>query len=189
MRKVHKLNPKKVETVAALKEKLEKAKTLFITEYRGLTHQQLETLRKALKKVEAEYIVAKNRLLKIAISQCSNSPILQFSKDTMKQLEEALQNPTATLLAFKDPISAIKSLSDFIKTAQLPVIKIGIFEGKVATEADFKKLATLPSRDILLATLAMRLMGPMSGLHYALRYNLQRLAVAIDAVKRKKPTK
>ena len=185
MRKTTKLNPKKVETVAALKEKLEKAKTLFITEYRGLTHQQLEQLRKALKKVEAEYIVAKNRLVKLAMSQCSNLsadksgiPITQFEKE--------LHNPTATFLAFGDEIAAIKALANFIKSAQLPIVKIGLFGGKIATADEFKKLATLPSREILLATLAMRLMGPVSGLHYALRYNLQRLAVAIEGVKNKK---
>lgn len=54
MRKAKKVNQKKVDAVAMLKQKLEKAKALFITEYRGLTHQQLESLRKTLKKVEAE---------------------------------------------------------------------------------------------------------------------------------------
>ena len=179
MRKANKLNPKKVETVAALKEKLEKTKALFITEYRGLTHQQLEQLRKSLKKVEAEYIVAKNRLLKIALHDSKGAKT--------DELETALENPTATLLAFGDEIAAIKALANFIKSAQLPIVKIGIFGGKVTSADEFIKLATLPTREILLATLAMRLMGPMAGLHYALRYNLQRLAVAIEGVKRKKP--
>src|SRR3989344_7533315 len=186
MRKTTKLNPKKVETVAALKEKLEKAKTLFITEYRGLTHQQLEQLRRALKKVEAEYIVAKNRLFKLALEK--SLPGRQAGKiqiSNSKEVTDQLNNPTATLLAFGDEIAAIKELANFIKTAQLPVVKIGIFGGKVTSADEFKKLATLPSREILLSTLAMRLMGPVSGLHYVLRYNLQGLAVAIEGVKSK----
>jgi len=184
-RKAAKLNQKKVDVVASLKDKLGKAKALFVTEYRGLTHQQLEKLRKSLKKVEAEYVVAKNRLLKIAMHELKNATCLP-ARQEMRELEGALENPTATLFAFGDEIAAIKTLSDFIKTAQLPTVKIGIFSGSLATEADFKKLAALPSREILLATLASRLQGPVTGLHYALRYNLQRLAVAVEGVKNKK---
>lgn len=168
----------KIENVSALKEKLTKAKTLFITEYRGLTHQQMEQLRKGLKKAEAEFVVAKNTLLKIALKDAG---LLQ------DELEKQLVNPTATLLAFGDEIAAIKELANFIKLIQLPKVKVGLFGGKLATETDFKKLASLPTRDILLATLAMRLKSPIYGLHYALRWNLQGLVVALDAIKSKKP--
>jgi len=58
---------RKIEAVNALQEKLQAAKAFFFTDYRGLTHKQLEDLRKSLKKVSAEFIVAKNTLLKLAI--------------------------------------------------------------------------------------------------------------------------
>lgn len=169
---------KKIETVTALKTKLAKAKALFLTEYRGLTHQQLESLKKALKKVEAEYIVAKNRLVGIAMKQCNNA--------TMLQLEEYLKNPTATLFAYGDEIVAIKELARFIKTRELPKIKIGIFAGKIATEADFQRLSTIPTKDVLLATLAGRLESPISGLHYALSWNLRRFVTVLSNIKEKK---
>lgn len=171
-----KLNPRKADAVTKLTNKLGKAKAFFLTDYRGLTHQQLETLKKSLKKVEGEFLVAKNTLLKIALKD--NSAKQDFEKE--------LKNPTATLFAYGDEIAAIKELANFIKTTQLPKIKIGLFGGKLATEADFTKLASLPTRDVLLATLAIRLKGPIYGLHYALNWNLQRLVVALNNIKSKK---
>lgn len=172
-------NQQKIDQVKNLTEKLGKAKAFFLADYRGLTHQQLETLRRALKKVEGEFVVAKNTLLKIALKESL--------KKKEEQLETELKNPTATLFAYGDEIAPIKSLADFIKIHQLPKIKIGIFGGKISTEADFKKLASLPTRDVLLATLAMRLKGPVYGLHYAMRWNLGGLVRALDQVKKKKP--
>ncbi len=170
---------KKIDTVKKLKTKLEKAKAIFLTDYRGLTHQQLEQLKKALKKIEAEYIVVKNRLLKIAIKQCNNA--------TMEQCDNELQNPTAILFSYGDEIAAIKELAKFIKNVQLPKIKIGIFAGKVATPTDFLKLSSLPDKNTLLTMLVGRLNSPISGLHYALSWNLRRLVTVLENIKEKKP--
>ncbi len=174
-------NQKKIDQVKLLTDKIGRAKTFFLADYRGLKHQQLESLRKVLKKVEGEFVIAKNTLLKLSLKKNAT-----MNDDTMSQLENELKNPTATLFAFGDEIAPIKALSDFIKAHQLPKIKIGFFAGKVATEADFAKLASLPTRDVLLATLAMRLNGPIYGLHYALRWNLRRLVIALDQAKSKK---
>jgi large subunit ribosomal protein L10 len=176
---------KKIETVANLKTKLEKTKAFFLTEYRGLTHQQIEQLKKALKKVGAEYIVAKNRLVKIALKQSNLSQAQSFD-DTIKQLEEYLTNPTATLFAYEDEIAAIKELAKFIKSVQLPKIKIGFFAGKTATSDDFLRLSSLPDRNTLLALLVARLNSPVLKLHYALRWNLQKFVTAVNNIKEKK---
>lgn len=175
-----KLNQRKVDSVSKLTDKFGKAKAFFLTDYRGLTHQQLEQMKKALKKVEAEFLVAKNTLLKIALEK--SQPVNAKSEEITKELK----NPTATLFAYGDEISAIKEVANFIKTTQLPKIKIGFFGGNLATEADFQKLASLPTREVLLATLVGRLKGPMYGLHHALNWNLQRLVVALNNIKSKK---
>lgn len=174
---------RKVETVSTLKQKLEKAKTFFLTDYRGLTHQQLEQLRKALKKVEAEFLIAKNTLLKLAIKSFDKTQ----DKHSIEQLEKELNNPTAAFLAYGDEIAPVRELAKFIKTFQLPKIKLGIFSGKLATETEFMTLSSLPAKDVLLATLANRLQSPISGLHYALNWNLQRFVTVLEAIKGKKP--
>ena len=164
----------KIETVTALKDKLTRAKAFFITDYRGLTHPQLETLRKALKKVKAEFVVAKNTLFKLALDK------------SFKEVEKELNNPTATLFAFEDPITVIKELAAFIKNTQLPKIKIGLVDGQLTSAADFAKLAILPSKEQLIATLAIRLKSPIYGLHYALSWNMRRLVTVLENVKNKK---
>lgn len=174
-----KINPRKADTVSTLQDKLAKAKAFFLADYRGLTHQQLETLKKALKKVEAEFVIAKNTLLKIAIEQSSNKAI--------EPVKEELKNPTAAFFAYGDEISAIKELANFIKVKELPKIKIGFFAEKIAVIEDFQKLATIPNRDVLLSTLVGRMKGPLFGLHYALNWNLQKLATVLSNVKNKKP--
>lgn len=171
-------NQKNIDAVKSLTEKLKKARSVFLTDYRGLTHQQLEQLRRALKKVEAEFLVAKNTLIKIALKA---NKVADSDK-----IEAELNNPTATLVAYGDEIAAIKVLSDFIKKIQLPKVKLGLFDGKLATVADFDKLAALPTRDILLATLAARLKSPITGLHYSLKWNLNKFVYALNAVKSKK---
>ncbi len=173
-----KLNQGKSDTITKLTDKFGKAKAFFLTDYRGLTHQQLEQLKRALKKVEGELLVSKNTLFRIAMKQWNN--------ETMEIVEPELKNPTAAFFAYKDEIAAIKELANFIKITQLPKIKIGFFAGKVALAQDFQKLASLPTRDILLATLVMRMKSPIYGLHHALNWNLQRLVTVLDNVKSKK---
>jgi len=175
------LNPQKTETVTKLSDKFGRAKSFFLADYRGLTHQQLETLKKSLKKVEGEFVVAKNTLLRIAMKKNAT-----MDNVTMKQLDKELTNPTAALFAYADEISAIKELAKFMKSTQLPKIKIGFFANKIALGEDFQKLASLPTRDILLATLALRLKSPIYGLHRALNWNLQRLVTVLGNVKNQK---
>ena len=169
---------RKTDQVKLLKDKLSRAKAIFLAEYRGLTHQQLEQLRRALKKVEAELVVAKNTLVKIAMSEN------KFAQSD--DLAKELKNPTATLFIYGDEIAPIRELAKFMKTLQLPKIKIGVFAGKLANEADFQKLAMLPTREILLAILVGRLNSPIQGLHYALSWNIQRLVTVLSNVKGKK---
>ncbi|MBM3283231.1 50S ribosomal protein L10 [Candidatus Gottesmanbacteria bacterium] len=177
---------RKINTVTELKEKLDRTKALFLTDYRGLTHQQIEQLKKALKKVEAEFVVVKNTLLRIALQGSSGKKEKPRMNGTTEKLTTGLKNPTAVLLAFGDEIAAIKTLANFIKTSQLPKIKVGLFAGKIAEETDFNKLAIIPGRDILLSLFAIRLKSPLSQLHYALNWNLQRLAVVLSNIKNKK---
>lgn len=172
---------RKTETIDSIKEKLTRTKAMFVTEYRGLTHQQMEQLRRALKKVEADFLVAKNTLFKLALEKSN------IKAENIKTITSELKNPTATFFAYGDEIAAIKTLAKFIKTVQLPKIKIGFFGGVAATEADFNKLATLPTMDILLATLAVRLKSPIYGFHYALSWNLRKLVTVLGNIKEKKP--
>src|SRR3989344_7755948 len=96
---------KKIDTVTELTDKLSRAKAFVLADYRGLKHKQLEELRKSLKKVEGEFVVAKNRLFKRALGERA------------KELDSILQETTATLFSYADEIAPLKELFKFFKEA------------------------------------------------------------------------
>lgn len=163
---------KKVKIVEEIKEKLDKAKSLVLTDYRGLTHRQLEEMRRAFKKVGAEFVVIKNTLLKKATA------------DGRWQMADGnLAGPTSALFAYEDEIAPFSVLAKFIKSFGLPQIKAGVLAEKILTKEEVLKLASLPSREVLLVTLVSRLKSPLYGLSYSLNYNLQKLVFILKGVK------
>lgn len=165
---------KKIDTVTNLTEKFSRAKTVVLADYRGLKHKQLEELRRALKKDQGELVVAKNRLVKRALG------------DKAGGVESALTEATAILFSYADEVAPLKSLLKFFKTAGVGKTKIGLMGNTVMTEADLSKLASLPTREVLLGTLVRQLNAPIQGLHHALQWNINKLVWALDAVKSKK---
>ncbi|PIZ98097.1 MAG: 50S ribosomal protein L10, partial [Candidatus Levybacteria bacterium CG_4_10_14_0_2_um_filter_35_8] len=100
---------KKESIVAEVSGKVNRAKALIFTNYQGLTHLQLESFKKKLRAVDAEVMIAKNTLLKLALSSNKNL-------DSVKEeIEKNLQNPTATLFAYSDVISPLKELAKILK--------------------------------------------------------------------------
>ncbi len=165
----------KIETVEKLKDKVAKAKSMVLADYRGLTHHQLEELKRAMKEAGAEFVVTKNTLLKLALP-----------KSKVESLEsKVLEGPTATLFAYQDELAPLGILAKFMKNFGLITVKIGLLGDKTLTSEDVQKLAALPSREVLLATLVARLKGPIYGLHYSLNYNLQKLALVLKAASTK----
>ncbi|MBI5449059.1 50S ribosomal protein L10 [Candidatus Gottesmanbacteria bacterium] len=165
---------KKIDTVTELTDKIAKAKSMVLTDYRGLKHKQLEELRRTLKKTQGEFVVTKNRLLRKALG------------DKALTIDAALNQSTATLFAYADEVAPLKDLLKFFKTAGMGIAKGGFLGASSLTESDIAKLANLPSRQMLLARLAGQLNAPIQGLHRALSWNINTLVWALDAVKNKK---
>ncbi len=169
---------RKAAVVAEVAEKVGKAKLMVFANYQGMTHKQLEALKEGLRKVEAELAITKNTLLKRA---------MEMTNDKWKmENDSALQNPTATLFAYADPITPLKELAKSIKNLKLPQIKFGVFEDKMITAEEVIRLSTLPSRDVLLAQFVGGLKSPIYGLHRALNWNLVKLAMTLKTIEAKK---
>ena len=168
---------KKIDTVKELADKVTRATSIMVADYRGLKHKQLEELHKLLKKAEAEFVVTKNRLLKRALSERNES----------KGLETSLTDTTATLFSYADEVAPLKELLKFFKAAGVGRAKAGLLGNNVLTEAEVTRLAALPAREVLLGRLVGQLNAPIQGLHYALSWNINKLVWALDAVKNKKP--
>jgi large subunit ribosomal protein L10 len=162
--------------VAELLEKVQKAKGIIFTDYQGLTHQQIEALKKSLKTLEAEYVNTKNTLLLIA---------LKDKIDTEAE-KDKFTRPTATLFIYNDIVGPLKALTKSIKEFKLPAIKFGLLEGKILAEDDIVKISTLPSLDVLRAQLLGNMKGPISGLHRALAWNINKFVMTLKAIETKK---
>jgi len=174
--KVSQNKQKKIELVAEMSEKVAKAKGLVFANYQGLTHQQLEKLKRALKKVEAEFVVIKNALMLRALD----------SKNLSDEEKNKFQQPTATVFLYNDVVLPLKEIARTIKELKMPQIKFGIIDNKTVSDADLLKLSTLPPLEILRAQLLGQMKSPISGLHRALSWNLQRFVITLNAIKDKK---
>lgn len=169
---------KKIETVAKLAEKLASAKSVVLANYQGLTHRQLEDLRKAAKVAGGEFMVAKNTLIKRSLSD-TNYQILTTNI-------ESLSGPTALLLSYKDELAPLQAVASFIKQFQLPILKIGTLAGKLLNGEELLVITRLPSKEVLLAQLTGQLASPLYRLHHALTWNLQKLVLTLKAIENTK---
>jgi len=164
---------KKGKIVAELLEKVNRAKGVVFTGYQGLTHKQLETIKKAVQAVDADFVATKNRL------------ILKALEGKIK-VESELRDATATLFLYGDPVLPLKAIAKSIKELNLPVIKFGILDGASMTSEQLLKLSTLPSRETLLTQLVVGLKSPISGLHRALNWNLREFVMTLKAIEKTK---
>ncbi len=170
---------RKEEIVAELVEKIDNSKALVFTDYQGLTHVQLESLKKELKKNDATIIIAKNSLLKISLGKSKN--YADF-KDN-----ESLNLPTATLFMQGDYVEPLKQLQKALKDFGLPKIKFGILEGQALDEAQVIKIASLPNRETLLTQLVGVLNSPIQGLVVTLNGTIQKFVMTLGAIAANKP--
>jgi large subunit ribosomal protein L10 len=171
---VTKNRQKKEVIVAELVEKVGKAKAFVLADYKGMTHKQIEDLKKNLKTIDAEMVVTKNTLFNIALTQNKIEPI----KD--------LQGPSITLFAYADVVGPLKELAKVIKALKLPVVKVGFMEGSLLSAEQVAKLATLPPREVLLAQMVGLMQSPITGLVITLNANIQKLAMVLKAIESKK---
>lgn len=138
-------NPRaeKVAVVDEVKARLNDADAAILTEYRGLTVTDLETLRGQLRTSGAEYKVYKNTLVRFAVRDLD-----------LGELEGSLTGPTAIAFVKGDAAAVAKTLRDFSKGNPKLVVKGGVLGSKTLSSADTAALADLPSREVLLAQLA-----------------------------------
>jgi len=142
----------KIESVEELRGRLDGVRTLLLTEYRGLTVQQLSDLRKQLRSVSAEYTVIKNRLARLALSP------------DLAEVKGLLKGPTGMIITKDDPVAVAKAVHTFARTNQALVIKAGYVEGRLIPPDGLKALADLPSREALRAQLVGAISGPLTQL-------------------------
>ncbi|MBJ7359663.1 50S ribosomal protein L10 [Nocardioides sp.] len=169
----------KQAAVAEIVESFNDAAGAVLTEYRGLTVKELQDLRRSLGE-NADYAVVKNTLAKLAATEAGISGF-----------DDLLTGPTAIAFIKGDVVEAAKGLRDFAKANPALVIKGGILDGKQLDAKEIATLASLESREVLLAKLAGAMLASLSQAVYLLNAPLAqaaRLAGALQAKAEQDPS-
>ncbi len=165
---------KKETFVTDLRERINRAPVLYLTDFTGLNVKDMTELRSSLRKSGAEYLVVKNRLAKRVFAESEELP----------DISDSLVGPTGFVFGYEDAAAAAKALSDFAKEHdKKPAFKLGVMENRVLQPEQVEQIAKLPPREVLLAQLAGAFEAPMAALAGALEAKLQETAGLLDALK------
>jgi large subunit ribosomal protein L10 len=162
----------KEEVVATLHEKFREVKAAILTDFTGLNVEQITQLRRRLRKSAVEYRVVKNTLLQRA-SQNTDIGLLA----------EQFVGPIAIAFSYEDQVALAKILTAFSQEQPALEIKAGVIEGKVLTPADIKALASLPSREVLIANFLSLLKAVPTRLVCVLNNPMHRLVWILAGIK------
>ena len=165
----------KKKTVKNIKERFDKSTVVILTEYKGLTMEQMTALRKKLRTIDAEFKVFKNTLISLAVKDKAYDGI-----------EKLLTGSTAIVFGFGDQVKPTKTVSDFMKDNEKLSIKGGLLDGKVIDPKTISALAKLPSREVLLAKVAGGMKAPITNFVLDCKAIINKFAIAVNAVKEKK---
>lgn len=143
--------------VAEIKEKLEKAQGVILTKYQGLTVEEDTELRKNLREAGIEYKVYKNTLVTLAAKELGYDGIVEY-----------LEGPVSIAFGYEDATAPARVLNTFASTHKKMELKAGIVEGTVYDQEQVKVLATIPSKEVLIAKLLGSFKAPLSNLAYLL---------------------
>jgi len=164
---------KKETLVADLVAKLQGAKSVVFTDYRGLTVEEIDEVRNQLRTEGIEFKVIKNTLFKLAAKEAG----IEISEDVTHG------HPVAVAFAGDDEVAPAKITYTYSKKNDKFAIVGGILEGKQISDIMVKSLASLPGREELYAKLVGSLASPLSGMVNVLSGNIRGLVTVLGQIR------
>lgn len=143
--------------VAEIREKLEKAQAIVLADYQGLTVEADTALRKTLREAGVEYKVYKNNLVTLAAKELG-----------IEGLDSYLEGPVSIAFGYEDATAPARVLHTFAKDHKKLELKAGMVEGTLYNKEEVEKLATIPSKEVLIAKLLGSFKAPLSNVAYLL---------------------
>lgn len=160
----------KTQVVSDFSKKMEGFQAAILTHYRGLNVEQMNTLRRRLREEKISYHVVKNTLMRLA------------AKGTdLEKITDYFEGPTAIAISHDDPVSLAKIITEFVKTQPRLEIKVGLIQGRVIPPEEIKAIATMPSRDILMAQILGGIQGPAQEVAGVILSGLQQVLGVLNA--------
>jgi len=155
------MKSKQVDEVA---EKISKAMSVVLFDYRGLTVAEDTELRTEMRREGVEYTVIKNHIVGRALQQTG------FGEG----MKEMLIGPSAFAFGYNDAVAPARVLKNYVKKVKKCEIKGGLVDGAVMGASEINIFADLPSREVLISRMLGSMLSPIT-----------RLAVALDQIAKK----
>ena len=166
---------KNIDEVKYLTDKLENASAIYFTDYLGLDVDSITKLRSEFFHASVEFKVSKNTLLKLAAENMK-----------IDGLDDYLVGSTAIAISFDEPTSPAKVLKSFMKEHDKPEVKAILFDGEVLEGSEYKRFASLPSKDELLTKFVIMLNSPMTNLVRTLSSPMGNFVNVLNSLKNEK---
>ncbi|MCE5271451.1 50S ribosomal protein L10 [bacterium] len=170
------LRKEKEKVVEDLRQKLASSGSFILTDFSGINVKDMTELRKTFRAAQIECLVAKNTLIRRAV------------KDTPFEtgLDKFLNGPTAIIISQDEGVGAAKIVRKYADESQKLQIKAGVMSERVIDSAQVKEIASLPSKEVLLARLLGTLNQPVTGFVYVLNDMIGRAVRVLDQVRQAK---
>ena len=169
------IRQEKVAMIAEIKAELMKAKGVVLADFRGIKVAQDTKLRRKVREAGVHYTVIKLNMASIAAKEAG-----------IEGLDDFLKGPLAMVTSDTDPVAPAKLISEFSRENKVLEIKGGLVEGKVINADAVKALASLPSREVLIARVLGSMQAPITGLVNVLQGNIRKLVYTLEAVRQQK---
>jgi large subunit ribosomal protein L10 len=166
---------KKNSYIKLFQEKLEKAKVLVFSNCSGVTVEDINVMRREVRKTGSESRVVKNTLLQRALHNLK-----------IDGLDGFLSGSTLVTFGYEDPVAPVKALFDFADKCKKFSFKGGYLQGKVLDTNQLKSLSTLPGRKELLGMVASVMQGPIRNLVSVTQGPIRKLVYALEAIREQK---
>jgi len=169
----------KRQAVTELAEMLRSSSAMAVADYRGLKVSDMQSVRRTLRESGVRLLIAKNRLLKIAADEAD-----------LAELKPMLSGPTALATIDGDEAAMAKALADAFRPYSRVGVSLrgGMLGNRAIDAAQLTRLATLPSREVLLGRIAGGMAAPMTNMAAVLAANLRNLVGVLSAVADQKRT-
>ncbi len=168
----------KYDIVKNLKERISGALAIVLVDYKGINIEEVNQLRNRFRGSNVDYLVQKNTLIKIALNELG-----------ITELDQYLVGPTAVAICLNDEVAPARVMTTFLKEVMedkpFPSFKAGYVAGHVFSREQLKYLASLPSRDELIAKVVGTAQAPISNLLGVTQGIIRKFVYAVDAIAKK----
>ncbi len=166
----------KEQIIAEVKQRAERAKSMFFADFTGITVEQVSELRREFRKSNVEYQVVKNTLARKALAEMAGY-------DTVAG---HLKQPTAIAFGFDDPVAPARIIKKFREKNDKLRVKVCVLENRVYDGAQLDEIAKLPTRKEIIAGVLGCIQAPVTGVVGAISAVMRDLVSVIDAIEKKK---